>query len=403
MTGFLSRQTYSKARLDPIATVRDSGSFITDRLDAMYELQWRNALDVSFETMGVQRRVLGLDRSGCVSWDIRHEMVSTGVRDGQMYTPLAIRIMATLIQFHHATTRQLTVLIERPWYLIDATMTQLYRGGVVRRGRATWGDGLDDVWNARVTSPEFATWLSGLRAIDRLLIEGTGDATKGSSSGGPASIRHNLMGVEMWIRAMEYIPEIVGAWGEHPCDAREFLTESEMHSTQMRWNIGDVAFVARNGDVIVLEITSAKSLYGPDGDKLIGKMAAWGAIAALSDVPLKAVFVNTTPEKNWFQKRRFYILKTATERIGTYLSSTSLRRKAAMSIFGVHGAEWFPTPRAVDVSFRTLQSWNVTSKKFHDLIDVDCGWSTGPAVVNTVAALHTPSWSIDRDREQLPV
>lgn len=53
MTGFLSRQTYSKARLDPIATVRDSGSFITDRLDAMYELQWRNALDVSLSLIHI--------------------------------------------------------------------------------------------------------------------------------------------------------------------------------------------------------------------------------------------------------------------------------------------------------------------------------------------------------------
>lgn len=376
-----------------------------DRLDPFYEVEWIDALSTKWEGISVNRLAYSIDSYGTVSQNSDPVFAPIKTNASRLYTPLGIKSMAALAQFHQLTTYQLATLFEAHPNDIKRALTDLFAFGVIERAEPLWGDrdfqgrkdsGSGHLWRLSNHVPQLEEWMMQLEPLEaKLVAQGRDIAVGTNSSRGGSALRHNLAASELLIRAQESCPAVIGAWGEWATQGELFLNEEVRKRADLRKNIGDGAIVLKNGSIIVLETSGASNLDDKGGDKLEQKAAAWAAIAALTHLDLKIVFVNinSKAKMNRFEWR---VMKGLSQ-IGRQISNVDLQKKGVEAVFIANAYDWFPMPMTASVGFANLQSFHPIAKRYYDLAPAVTSFDVNSdAMVNTVAALHTPKWVLRR-------
>jgi len=391
--------------ISPVFQNRRKKMGMSDRIDPFYEIEWLDALATKWSSISVARISYGIDELGTVSPS--KDMVFSPIEsvDSKVYTPIGIRCVASLVQFHQLTTYQLACLIDVRPLDINNAMKDLYAYGVVENASPTWmkreiygrtNGGSGFVWRLSNSIERLEKWMRKLTDLEsKLVSQGRDIAVGTNSSRSGSSIRHNLAASELILRAMESCPSVIGAWGETATRGSLFVEESIRKRSNIRDNIGDAAIVTKDGGIIILETSGASNLDDKGGDKIRDKATAWATIAALSEQDIKVVFVNinSSARMNRFEWRVIQGL----DAIGKNITNTALQKKGVNSIFTANAYDWFPMPMTVSGGFSTLQSFSPSRKKYFELAPLDIRFNVeSDALINTIAALHVPPWVFKR-------
>lgn len=383
---------------------RSPGINYLDRIDPLYEIAWDDAIRTRWQDISTLEHVLATNTIGQIVHRDRMKWSPVSLSSAKQYHPNAIRLVALLGQFHQLTTLQLCTLLGTSVQQVWNAASNLYAAGVVERAIPEWWrederphGGSGSLWRIDTRSPRLPEWLDGLEDLEWLLLTGGRDLTKGTAgSTSRTVIRHNVATTEIVTRALELCPGVLGAWGEAAATAELLMHGSKRSDEQLRRNIADAALVTRDGTVIVVETSGASNMDSTAvGQRIADKAAAWGAVAARSDLPIKVLFVDASqhPRPGRF---RWHVLR-GVEGSNRYLSRTRDQQTARRSVFVADAHDWFPIPSGVDLSFLTLRAWSPADDSLHDLVPVDTQLDpSSDVVVNTLAALHTPTWVVEQ-------
>jgi hypothetical protein len=378
---------------------------MVDRLDPFYEVEWIDALATKWSVVSATKLSYNVDNLGTIYQSSEKVFAPIDAAEKKVYTSVGIRCVASLAQFHQLTTFQLASLLDVKAEAINRALTDLYSYGVVENAVPAWSknptpgrdkSGSGYLWRLSNVSERLELWMSRLTELEaKLIAQGRDIAVGTNSSRSGSSIRHNLAASELVLRAMESCPAVVGAWGETATLGSLFLSEDIKKQHDLRENIGDAAIVTKDGGIIIFETSGATNLDDKGGDKLESKAAAWASIAALSDMDIKIVFVNINAgaRMNRFEWRVIQGLN----KIGKYITNTALQKKGVEAVFTANAYDWFPMPLTVSKGFASLQVYHPKAKRYYDLAPARTQFDVeSDAMVNTVAALHTPNWVLRR-------
>lgn len=372
-----------------------------DRIDPIHEVTWAETAMSKWSTPSYVDERYRLEPTGRVRLSPRTVEAPLTVPDGEIYAPAAIEAISLLVQFHQLSTAQIVSFLGRPRTSVRRTLTALYSSGIILKSTPDFTthdaeNSVGDLWRINPSSTAFEDFLSSLSNLDYLLLTGGRDvrkATVGQTS--PTAIRHNLALSEIMLRALEMCPSVLGVWGEPNTTAQDFYQTSEI---EMRNNIADGAIVLADGSVIVVETSGKNNLdsNGSAGKRLRDKAAAWAAIAAMSEVPIKVLFVDISSSLNP-SRFRFHITEGANEAGRFLIRKTDLDRAQHTLFFTTARLHWFPAERLVIPAFHELLATSVATGKTVPLAPRDLPLRTDQdAVVNTLAALHTPPWVVKK-------
>jgi len=391
--------------ITPVYQTRRKSSGMVDRLDPFYEVDWLDAFSTKWTQVAVTRLSYSFDNLGALYQSSEPVFAPIDAAESKVYTSVGIRCVASLAQFHQLTTFQLASLLDVRAIDVDRAMRDLFSYGVVEnavpkwlereaQGRKQSGSGF--LWRLSNVTERLELWMSRLTDIEaKLVAQGRDIAVGTNSSRSGSSIRHNLSASELVLRAMESCPAVIGAWGETATVGKLFLSDDIKKRHDLRENIGDAALVTKDGAIIVFETSGATNLDDKGGDKLELKAAAWASIAALSDMDLKIVFVNINSSARMakFEER----VTKGLDKIGKSITNINLQKKGVESVFTANAYDWFPMPLTTSKGFSSLQVFHPKSKRYYDLAPARTQFNVeSDAMVNTVAALHTPSWVLRR-------
>lgn len=367
------------------------------RLDPMHDMRWHDTVGIRWSDISLKQKTLKLSPNGTLVHAVEQVWSPLQISQSRQYSPLAIKTYAILSQFHQATTIQIAALLGVSARKATTAINSLYSIGVLEQAGMDWSFAEDDdrplggsgpIWRIdHVAKERRQEWLSGLSDLEYLLLSGGRDLLKGTNSSTSAgSIRHNLSQLEICIKAMESCDSVIGTWGE-PQTSGHLFTDID----GMRQNIADAAIVLKDGSIIIIETSGKATVDDQTGNKLVAKAAAWGAIAAKSDLDMKILFVNINPKLR--MNRLEYKIMQGGEEVANYLSSTALQDKGKRSLFYANAYDWFPMASAVTEGFEELEAVSIVDKRYHSLApkSIDLNTHSDP-VINTLAALHTPEW-----------
>ena len=391
--------------VSPVYQTRRKTMGMVDRLDPFYEVDWLDAFSTKWSLISATKLAYSVDNMGTIFPSNETVFAPIDAAEAKVYTSVGIRCVASLAQFHQLTTYQMASLLDVRAFDVNRAMRDLYAYGVVENAVPTWlereaqgrkDSGSGFLWRLSNATERLELWMSKLDDLEaKLVAQGRDIAVGTNSSRSGSSIRHNLAASELMIRAMESCPAVIGTWGEMATRGELFLSEEVNSRKELRKNIGDAAIVTKDGGIIIFETSGATNLDDKGGDKLESKAAAWATIAALSDIDIKIVFVNINSgaRMNRFEWR---VIK-GLEKIGKTITSTKLQKKGVESVFTANAYEWFPMPLTASKGFTTLQVFHPQAKRYFDLAPARTQFNIeSDAMVNTVAALHTPSWVLRR-------
>jgi len=378
---------------------------MVDRLDPFYEVEWLDALATKWSTISATKLSYSVDNLGTIYASNEPVFAPIDTAESKVYTSVGIRCVASLAQFHQLTTFQLASLLDSKPGDVNRALRDLYSYGVVENAVPAWMNrdtqgrkdgGSGYLWRLSNATERLEMWMARLTDLEaKLVAQGRDIAVGTNSSRSGSSIRHNLAASELVIRAMESCPAVIGSWGEAATLGSLFLSEDIKKRHDLRENIGDAAIVTKDGGIIILETSGASNLDDKGGDKLENKAAAWAAIAALSDMDIKVVFVNinSAARMNRFEWRVIQGLN----KIGKSVTNTALQKKGVESVFTANAYDWFPMPLTASQGFTSLQVFHPKAKRFYDLAPARTQFDVeSDAMVNTIAALHTPKWVTSR-------
>ena len=393
------------ADVSPVYQTRRKSMGMVDRLDPFYEVEWLDAFSTKWTTIAATKLAYSVDNLGTIFPSSEAVFAPINSAENKVYTSVGIRCVASLAQFHQLTTYQLASLLDVRPLDVNRAMRDLFSYGVVENAVPTWlskethgrkDSGSGFLWRLSNVTERLELWVSRLTELEaKLVAQGRDIAVGTNSSRSGSSIRHNLAASELVIRAMESCPAVVGAWGETATIGSLFLSDEIKKRHDLRENIGDAAIVTKDGGIIVLETSGATNLDDKGGDKLEMKAAAWASIAALSDMDMKIVFVNinAAARMNKFEAR----VTNGLDKIGKYITNTALQKKGVEAVFTANAYDWFPMPLTASKGFASLQVFHTKAKRYYDLAPARTQFDiNSDAMVNTVAALHTPSWVLRR-------
>lgn len=376
------------------------------RIDPIHEITWANTVMSRWEYPSTKRHVLDVDATGHLHHNVVREVSPLRMSDKEMYSPEVIIAMALLTEWNQLTTLQVSALLNIPAYLAEKTMWKIYSAGMVYRLTPDWwyiedGDdtvtsGSGHVWRLNRRSWTTERWFDSLGNLEWALVTNGMDPLQvAAGSNAPTSLRHNLATVETCIKAMEICPGVVGAWGDHHSRSEIMYDVSRIRSDKIRNNIGDGIIVTRDGKVIVLESAGTTSSMSTKdrSNILISKAAAWVSIAGRTDIDLRVLFLDISPQPRPARIRKFINIGIEKES-PRYVSSRRIRERGQERIHVVDSRNWFPVARMVSEDFLNLRVWHPASQSEVDLAPVSESGETDTSdvIVNTLASLHTPAW-----------
>lgn len=393
----------TKPDLHPVFAGKEVVVSYRDRVDPLHQMSWQDGVVTKFNAIGGSQHNLQMDSKGVLTHVAERVRVPLRVPKRRLYTQTSMLIVANLIQYYQLSTMQLATLTGFSPESIATRCTWLYAAGILEKAQPPWigSDDLRDlpeygsgaIWRVDLRTEEFKDWLEGLSDLEFLLIAGGREITKHTNSSRSASsLRHNLVAAELLIRAMEIIPSVIGAWGERFTNTAALLERSKSMELKMRSNHSDGGIVTKDGQVILFETSGTANLDNENGIRIQEKVAAWAAICAMSDIPLRVVFVDIAPKPN-VPRFRWHV-KLGLDQVSKYLVNKRMQDAGAESIFLINAYDWFPYAHEVSRGFQTLEAYSPITGKYHDLIPSDVDLKSDAHVVNTLASLHTPDWTL---------
>lgn len=398
----MSGSRTANINLAPYLTRSDGISWI-DRTDPLYEIEWHEAILTKWVDISTIEHTISISSTGTAVPSIKKEWSPIDVSPSKLFTVNSIRVVAALYQFGQLSTLQLATLLDRTPRQIWLAASSLFSYGVLERAWPEWrSDEYDDrpyggvgsIWRIDTKSHRVGMWLDELSDLEFSLLAGSGDPTSSAAGGMSSSaLRHNLSTAEICIRALELQPGILGAWGEPNTLAESFLPSVTGIREGMRQNIADAALVYQSGQIILLESSGTANLES-SAQRLIQKIATWSAIAAKSslDIKIVAIDIGKSGRRNKFG----WCIEQGVEASHKFLPKSSDRREAAARVFSVNAYDWFPILHGVSEGFLNMEGWNVGSKTYEQIVDQTAPLNPdSDVVVNTLAALHTPTWVLE--------
>jgi hypothetical protein len=382
---------------------------LEDRIDPFWEIDWEAQFGGGpWRRVSVQRHQLTTDARGNATVKTVDAYAPIAMTPNESYGENAMRIMALLFQFGGMSTSQLCSFMDSSLKGLSYALNRLYGLGLVERMTPSWVrpttasarlyHGSGDVWRVNLRSDTVTTWLEGLSSIEYALMTGGrdgGDLLHNGTFMHEHTMRHNLAVTELCLRALETAPGIAGVWGEPFVQGSRFLSEAVRNSVDVRYVRGDAAVVTKDGAVIVIELTGTRDTRSEHGATIAERAAAWAAISHLSDVPLSLAIVSIG---GYSASRRIAKhLRENTEReLGRYFANVADKQHALSTVHMSSIQSWWPSPGATSRKFLTLESFSPFTNEYRELAPADAQWdTTEPAVVNTVAALHSPRWGLN--------
>lgn len=381
-----------------------------ERLDPVHEMSWSDTINSSWFTVGNVEHDYRVTPSGALEQYSHSVFSPIQLPQHRMYSPLMIQCVALLNEWNQLTTFQIATLLGVGRHKVWRYMNSLYDMGIVMRMIPSWWrddetpeeTGTGSIWRINRKSWTLSDWLEKLDPLNWMLLTNNADPRDGSvGSNSPMAMRHNVGMVDLIIKAMETIPEIVGGWGEAHCVPSLFYDQTQYETDAVRGNVGDGMLVTGNGKMIIFESSGSASINkSTSGNRLVEKAAAWTSICGKSDFDLNVVFLemSTNPRMSHMTDNIKY---GASEVSQKYVANRKIRERGQSKIFVANAWDWFPMARVLNEEFRSLTCVQPTTGQVVNLVD-DSDRSIDPhndVVVNTLAALHTPHWIHDPIQE----
>jgi len=400
----------SRPDITPIYGARHNLVTYLDRIDPLYEVTWRDGVNINWRTIHALQHGMGLNAHGQLVHTSAVIESPIDMPPGLTHAHASVQIMASLIQFYQLSTYQLATLLGTSANRIWRWLSALYAHGVIERAVPHWigggiasdrgSAGTGSLWRVAAHSERFEAWLDGLSDVEYLLLTGGVDVTRGTNSSRSAtSLRHNFALAEIMVRALEIIPSVAGVWGESFTRADLLMDPTLKQDWGIRDNVADGAVVLRDGRIILLETSGAQKLDNKsNGPRLQAKAAAWATVAALSDLDISVVFVDIAQATS---RRRFrHHVQQGVEAASANIANQSLLRRGQQSVFLADAHDWFPFALSIARGFQRLEAWSPVTERYHDLIpaETEVDLNSDP-VINTVGSLHTPAWAFTPVRD----
>lgn len=375
-----------------------------DRLDPMNELKWQDTVLARWTTTSTSNQTIGIGPDGILRDVTNYHFSPIHPTDFKLYSIWVIMAMSIMHNYTKVTTYQMATLLgvtpDKAYRIMDT----MYSYGLVKRLIPQWWDvhnedvassGTGVVWSLNRKDWSNRQWWDNLDPLSYALSANNVDPIQFTpGSGSPAALRHDLSTLDIMIKAMECIPEVVGTWGEAWAVPEFYYNPHAADVDMARNNIGDGVIVTNSGKIIVLEVSGSFVRGNVDGkSQVVEKAAAWTSICGRTELDLNVVFVEIT--RNGNIKRLNEQVLFGVEAISKkYVSNSRMRERGANKIFTATAFDWFPIPRATTELFRRLRVFHPYSHNFVNLIDYAEAVPDmdKDIVLNTLASLHTPWW-----------
>lgn len=388
----------------------DSASYTEDGFSALHTRPWWGRYDPIWESKyddvvtrkwdfpALTERRVSNRGDGVLAVKDRRYFSPVDVGEKRLYSSMAIRVMAIIVEYGMATTDQILLLsgIKVSANRVVSVLQNLWDAGLLLRMQVPSPIGKVHVWmlSRKKGMSSLESWLERLEPWQYQLVAAGGDPLDYDGySVPPSAIRHNICTTEMLLRAMEACPDVIGAWGERHCKAEQ-LSEQKLFPTEVsRANIGDGAIVTKGGRVIIFETTGSQSM---PQKKLSEKAGAWVGVCGRSDVDLSVVFVDISYNPN--PKKLFNAVSWGVdEKAGRYVARADIRQRGEQKIFVAHAKHWFPTARMVSDSFATLEVVRACDRERTHILSGEEEWDYGSPIVGATAlSLHNPDWVLNK-------
>lgn len=380
------------------------------RFDPISELNYKDAVRPEWEYISVLREATGPNPNGEIviqGTELAFDPIPQNPRS--LYTAIAVQAMASLVEWHQLSTRQLSTLLAINPREVENTMLVLFNGGIVERLTLTImvnglrsNPGESTLWRVRRGGTEqdkrpARDWFERLDTKSWMFVSYGFDPMvvfKGQNS--PMTRRHDLVSTEIQIKALEMCPGVIGLWGERFCVGNSFYEATTLDHENTRANVGDGAILTRDGKIVVLEVdgNNSNSSCSDGENRLVKKAAAWTSICGRSDLDLNVIFVSIAKTENRRKMRRLVEIGVNAAS-NKYVASESIRERGQHRVFTAEVDRWFPGPRCVSSEFRALVVQPTVRAADVELAPIQLG-DQRPAernyIENCVAQLHTPTW-----------
>lgn len=389
----------------PIYQARKNMLTYLDRIDPLYEVTWRDGVNMDWSEIHSVRHELRISANGQLIHVNAAISSPIDISSGITHSHHAIRSMAALIQFYQLSTYQIATHLGTTPNRVWKSLSALYSYGAIERAIPHWikeniasdrGDaGSGSLWRINTRSPRLETWLSKLKPLEYMLLTGGNDITKGTNSSRSAtSVRHNFAAAEIMTRVMEVVPGALGVWGESFTIADKLIDTDLRHSSGIRLNIADGVIVTKDGKLILIETSGASKLDNAlNGQRIQAKASAWATVAALSDLDIRVIFVDISQSPS--PKRFRYHVQQGVESADKFMSNTRMRERGKEAIFLADSHDWFPFELSISKGFETLEAWSPITERYHDLVPIDTKLDKdSDVVINTIGSIHTPKWAL---------
>ena len=364
------------------------------RHDPLWELRWDDIAGLRWEFPALSRIVAAHRGDGVIGIEERRVFSPVDVGENKLYSEPAIRLMAIVVEFGMVTTEQALILAgwRANFNRGVAVLADLWAAGALMRMRIPSTAGkFTYVWSParRESYGALREWLNRAPLWVKRAVCGGLDPLDGTDYSNRAALRHNVVTMDILLRAMETCPDVIGIWGERHTRAQAFADQKVLPGEDARNNIGDGAMVTRTGRVIILESTNGATSRPSD---VAAKVGAWVAICARSDIDVSVVFVDIAERMR--AKRLFSMVEWGTREVcKRYIADTRLREEGKRRIFVGHAKNWFPAPRMIGSPFLRLECVSPVDRARHDVLPGDETMDYGnPAVAASLIAMHNPVW-----------
>lgn len=226
------------------------------------------------------------------------------------------------------------------------------------------------------------------------MTQGSSIFEYGVGSSSISSARHNVIILEIFIKAMEICPGIVGVWGERWVNGKSFL-DSNIDTTKevIKKSMGDGAIVTKDGKIIVFEISGKTNISKTYIKVLSDKVSAWAKVASLSKMDISIVFVNTSSDSYQNMERYTDHLVLGLNEAKKGFVTSSQMEKMDHAIYYADYRDWFNSSRGVYEEFASLTAVRAVDRQKVQLAPISAPLDRDSNIImNTSATLFHPRW-----------
>lgn len=383
-------RTINRARIIPNSWL--------DRPDPCFELEYMGGSKNHFwKEISVSKNNVVVNSEGKI--EVSETEIFSPILDSKYYrrTKGHIWIIAVMHSFQHASTIQIAALLGITVERAASELEELWSYGILFKTEANARnpESFGMIWSLNRSSWTLKNWVHGLSSLNRFLMtQGSDILEYGVGSSSISSARHNVVILEILIKAMEICPGIVGVWGERWVNGKSLL-DSNIDTTKeiIKKSMGDGAIVTKDGRIIIFEISGKTNISKTYIKVLSEKVSAWAKVSSLSKMDISIVFVNTSSDSRQNMDRYTEHLASGLKEAKSGFVTSSQMEKMDHSIYYVDYRDWFNSTRGVYEEFASLTAVRAADRQKVELAPISTPLDRDSNIImNTSATLFHPRW-----------